>query len=432
LKLVFLQEYVSHIRAFSPNARLVISASVILALGTAAPQIFTSLYLRSLGFDAQFIGAVSTANQIGGALGTLPAMLVLGRLGQRGSIVLGAGSSLLTWGLAMLAQTQPAILAWLAISGAFNVLLGLAIVPVLAESSETYERTTLFAVREGLVWLTLAVASVLTGYVPMLIAPLLGSATASTQTYRAVLLGSVAIRLFALIPLASLRAVAGQPNAHTTAQPATQRSGAGMAPYLRWLNPLVLFRLQTPVVRVALPFVLVYFAGSLVLPFLPLFLRDKHAAGDALIGVVQGLSYLSIGLCTLCAPLLIQRLGRRRLIVGAALVSAACIALMGAVSARDLVIVLAIARAGIFNMVLPVYRALVIDAAPRAEHTIASLVLATAENIGATPAPPLSGRLQRSVGYEPIFVFSALLYACGAGAFLWATKRLKSPVKSGS
>jgi MFS family permease len=359
-------------------------------------------------------------------------MFAIGRLGRRAAIVLGASVSLITWGLAMTTPAPGWILFWLAVSGAFNVLLGLAIVPVLAESSETYERTTLFAVRDALVWLTLALASVLTGYLPTLIAPLLAAPADSALSYRAVLLGSVAVRMIALIPLALLRV---RPR-HEVAQ--AEQGGAlaehsdgprGVRAYLRWLDPRVLFKLDTPVVRVALPFVLVYFAGALVIPFLPLFLRDKHSADDPLIGTVQGLSYLSIGVCTLLAPLLLQRVGRRTLIVGATCVSALCIAAMAFLDARAGVIALAIVRAGIFNMVLPVYRALVIDRAPRAEHTIAALVLATAENIGATPAPPLSGRLQRGLGYEPVFVISALLYGLGALAFFVAAKARKTPAK---
>ncbi len=418
-----MNEYWRQIGAFSRDARLLVIASVILALGTAAPAVFATLYFRAIGFDAVMIGQVTSANQIGGALGTIPAMLFLARFGRRASILTGASLSLLTWGLAIDTPRPELVLAWLGLSGAFNVLLGLAVVPLLAEASEVFERTTLFTVRDALVWLTLFLASVLTGYLPAWIAPLIGSGAESAESYRAVLLGSVLVRLFALIPLVMIRGRAAP------AAAGNERMQPARESFLKYLDPRVLFKLSTPVFRVGLPFVLVYFGGSLVIPFLPLFLKDRHAASDQLIGATQGFSYLAIGVCTLLAPLLVQRFGRTRVIVAGALFAAGAIWLMGATPSRDAVVLLTIARAGIFNMVLPVYRALVIDAVPRSEHTIASLVLATAENIGATPAPRVSGELQRAAGYDLVFGLAGGLYLLGAAAFSWASKLQKMPEK---
>jgi predicted MFS family arabinose efflux permease len=130
--------------------------------------------------------------------------------------------------------------------------------------------------------------------------------------------------------------------------------------------------------------------------------------------------------------MLVRLIGRRALIVGAALVAAVCVLAMGFVPSRDAVIAITVLRAGLFNMVLPVYRALVIDAAPRREHTITAFTLALAENIGATPAPRLSGGLQKAFGYGPVFVLSALLYGAGAVVFAWAAKAPETPRKSTS
>jgi MFS family permease len=95
-----MKEYLRQIGAFSRDARLLIIASVVLALGTAAPAIFATLYFRAIGFNAEMIGQVTSANQIGGALGTIPAMFFLARFGRRVSILAGAGLSLITWGAA--------------------------------------------------------------------------------------------------------------------------------------------------------------------------------------------------------------------------------------------------------------------------------------------------------------------------------------------
>jgi MFS family permease len=187
--------------------------------------------------------------------------------------------------------------------------------------------------------------------------------------------------------------------------------------------------MKLPLVKVGLPIVLVYLGGSLVIPFLSVFLKDRHAAGDVLIGNTWAYIYLAIGIGALLIPLLVERVGRRAVIVSAAVFSGFGILVMGLSESRELVIAAAVIRAGIFNAALPVYRALVIDAAPRREYTIAALTLALAENIGATLGPPLSGRGQLALGYEPIFLISAAIYALAAGLFIWSTNLQKTPEK---
>lgn len=415
-----MRHYLNHVRAFTRDARLFLIANIVLALGTSAASVFSTLYFRAIGYDALWVGWVTTANQVGGALGTLPAVLLIDRISRRRSIVLGASVSLLTWGAALLAPARELTLAWMAISGAANVLYGLAVVPLLAEVSTSYERTTLFTTRDGLATLSLFAGGLIVGGLPALIAPGLGTGPESAEAYRAVLLGSVAFRMLALLPLVLIRdehAEACLATADTAADAPRRRT-----PFIRYLNLRVLSALHTPVVRIGLPLVIVYFAGSLVFPFLPLFLKDRFAAGDQLIGAALGFINLSIGIGALTAPLLVQWLGRPRVIVAGALLSGLGILLMTFGVRIEIVLVAAVLRAGLFNLALPVYRAMVIDAAPRSEHTIVSLVLATSENVGATAGPPLSGRAQGLIGYSPVLAAAALLYFAGALAFVWTAR----------
>jgi MFS family permease len=430
-----MRHYLNHVRAFTRDARLFLIANIVLALGTSAATVFSTLYFRAIGYDALWVGWVTTANQVGGALGTLPTVLLIDRIGRRRSIVLGASISLLTWGAALLSPARELTLSWMAVSGAANVLYGLAVVPLLAEVSTSYERTTLFTTRDGLATLSLFAGGLFVGGLPALIAPGLGVGPESAEAYRAVLLGSAAFRLLALLPLMLIH------DDHAGTKSATPGAEAADAarnrvPFIHYLNPRVLAALHTPVVRIGLPLVIVYFAGSLVFPFLPLYLKDRFAAGDQLIGVTLGFINLSIGIGALAAPLLVQWLGRPRVIVAGALLSGLGILLMTFGARIEIVLVAAVLRAGLFNLALPVFRAMVIDAAPRSEHTIVSLVLATSENVGATAAPPLSGRAQGLIGYSPVFTAAALLYCAGALAFVWAArwaqKARKTVVKQGS
>jgi MFS family permease len=418
--------YRAHLRAFSREARLFLIASFFLALGTSAPTVFANLYFRAIGFDATWIGLLTTANQIGGLLGLLPAILLVDRLGRLRSIVFGGGVSLLTWGAAMATGDRSAVVVLLTISGVANVLFGLAVTPLLAQVSTPFERTTLFTTQEGLTTVGLFLGSLLVGTLPALIAPWLSTGPESAEAYRAVLVGSVLLRFLALAPLALIR----ERQTHASDDP--DMADAARMPMIRYLDPRVLLKLRTPVILTGLPLLLVFFGGSMVFPFLPLFLKDVHRVGDTTVGVTQAFINLSIGIGAFAAPPLVDRIGRRWLVVIAALISGIGVAVMAFAPWAGLVIITAVMRAGAFNLALPVYRALVIDAAPRHEHTIAALVLSSAANLGATVAPPLSGRLQGSMGYTPVFAAAALLYVLGALCFFVAARNRERVLQTGA
>lgn len=424
--------YIAHLRAFSHDARLFLLAYAVLSIGTAAPQVLAPLYFRTIGFDAGLIGWTSTANQIGGLLGTLPAVFLVDWLGRRRSVLIGGLLSLATWSAAMLTQDRAWVLGWLVLSGMGNVLYGLAVVPMLAQVSKRFERTTLFAAHESISTFGLFLGGLAAGMLPGLAAGALALAPGGSAAYQVVLLGSALWRAIGFVPILLMQDAGG---AHGAPAPGGHGSGPSAIPaaspgaplrLLRYLDPRVLARLQTPVIRAGLPFVIVFFAGSLIFPFLSLYLRDKFAVGDAQAGTIWGVINLSIGVGALLAPLLVQRIGRRALVTLAACVSAICIALMGLAPGLGVVVAAAVLRAGIFNMAIPVYRAMLIDQAPRHEHTIVALLLSTSANLGATAAPPLSGALQDNLGYGPVFALSAGLYALGALAFWWAARANKN------
>ncbi len=423
--------YLSQIRAFTRDARLFLLAMTVLAFGQSAPVVFGALYFRAIGFDQEWLGWVATANQFGGALGLLPAMLLTERVGRRASIAWGVVGGLLTSAFAVSTASRELALVWLAVSGLFNVWLGLAVVPLLAEVSTPFERTTLFAVRDGLITLTQFAGSMLVGYLPAALAPLLNAAPESASVYRAVLLGSVLVRLIALIPLLMMGRVA----LGSRASPQVQEEADDASVRTRltdYLDPRRFKRLRTPIVAIGLPVVLVYFGGTLVFPFLSVFLKDKHGASDPEVAMAWALIYLAIGFGALLAPLLVQLIGRRTLVIVCALVSGVGIAMIALAESHVFAVTAAVLRAGIFNLSLPVYRAIVIDAAPKHEHTITALVLSGAENVGATAAPPISGRAQLALGYEPVFLAAALFYGLGALAFVRALRMLKTPEKPAS
>ena len=416
-----ISRYRSHIQSFSLNARLFLAAMTVLAFGTGAPTIFFNLYLEQLGFDRAFIGGVNTAIQLGGAITAFPSALLLDRIGRRRAIPIALAIGLASWSASLFTTRGEVILVLQAINGFGTVLFGLAVVPLLAESSTPRERTTLFSVQEGLTTLALFIGSAAFGYLPALLAPMLARGAESVEMYRVVLLFSALIRLAGLVPFLFLRdnpAQAAPASDMATPTPSAPPSPAisqptGLARYYRLRE---LLKLKTPILLFSIPYFIVYFGGSLIFPFQSLFFKERFGVSDGTIGIVLGLINLSIGIGALLGPVFTNALGRTRTVVIGTFISALGVAVMGFGVEFGLVALMVILRAGLFNLTLPIYRAFVIDRTPRAEYTIVALLLSGSANVGPAIAPALSGWAQREVGFSPVFALAVALYAL-AGLF---------------
>ncbi|MCL4504505.1 MAG: MFS transporter [Chloroflexi bacterium] len=411
-----MQSYLDHLRSFTRDARLFLLALTVFAFAASAPGIFFNLYLQALGFDRTFIGVTATVSQLGGAIASIPAAYVLDVIGRRHSAIIGAILSIAA-AVATLLTVNPAfILAIQALGGFGVVLYALAVVPLLAESSTPRERTTLFSTVEGLTTLALFFGSLIAGGLPALAAHVLRAGVESAEAYRAVMLGSLALRALGVIPLALIGDRAKPPDG----APAHPRT-------ISYFNPRVLLKLETPIWKYVLPLLITYLGGSLIFPFLNLYLKQRFEVSDVLLGSVFGGINLAVGLFTLAGPFAARALGRARAVALGAFFSAACLILIGFGNVFAIAAAVVVLRAGLFNMTLPLYRALVIDHTPPHEYVVVNLIYSTAVNVGPTVAPSISGYVQDRAGFAPLFVAAAALYAVAGSLFHLATREVTRP-----
>jgi MFS family permease len=411
-----MQRYREQVHAFSRDAWLFLLASLVLSTGGAASAAFTTLYYRLAGFDPEFLGWIASAFPIGAAAGTLPALMLVDRLGRRLSMICGATVSLLSWGLAVLLATHTSVLLLLFVGGAGNALFALSVIPLLAQVSTSYERMTLFTFRDGVVTFGMLIGGVVAGFGPGLASAWLGHESGSLESYRAVLLASVVWRLMALIPLLLVKGKPADPK-----EAGNPDSGKSLR---QFLSPKRLLSLSTPVLFVTLPVSVISFATSLVQPFLALYLRDVHLASDRVIAATLALSSFTVGVAAFTAPLLLLRISRRSLIVIAT--AAAGLSMILLVDAWSLQVAVfgLLLRAAAISLAVPVFRAAVIDAATPRDHTVIALMLSAGENVGEITAPPIAGRILTNGGYYGIFTSAAAAFAAGAMLFVWASRRI--------
>ncbi|HEY3289184.1 MAG TPA: MFS transporter [Anaerolineae bacterium] len=401
-----MQLYLSHMRSFTREARLFLVTLTVFAFAGAIPGVFFTLYLQALGFDRYMIGLTTTATQLGGVLASIPAAALLDVIGRRKAAIIGAIATLVTTAATLLVSDPSLVIAAQVISGSGIVLYALAVVPLLASVSTVRERTTLFSTVEGCSTLALFFGSLVAGVLPSLAAPIFGSGLESAETYRAVMLGSLIIRAVGIFPLALIHDHA---NAHA--------SNVARQSTLSFFNPRVLLKLKTPIWKLALPILLTYLGGSLIFPFINLYLKGRFGASDVTLGFIQGATSLAIGLFAFLGPFAADRFGRARVVIAGTLITVACLVLIGYVEWFEFVAVIIVLRAGLYNGILPLYRAYVIDQTPSNEVAVVNLIYSTAANVGPTVAPPISGYVQDRAGFGPLFVGAIALYGMAAAGY---------------
>src|SRR5215831_1047981 len=161
-----LADTLARFRSLSRNARLYLISNTLQALFAGTLGVIGALYFSSLGYSADFIGAVVVIGTIGGGLGILPASPLVAHLGWKRVLLL----SDLVGGVALAVQlffpTPPVIVVTTLGVGASVALFLVVNTPFLAANSTAAERVALFSLGTALGYLAAVAGSLLGGFLP--------------------------------------------------------------------------------------------------------------------------------------------------------------------------------------------------------------------------------------------------------------------------
>ncbi|HQV70854.1 MAG TPA: MFS transporter [Thermoflexales bacterium] len=402
---------IAHLRSFTRPAQLFILAMFVFALGISGPSTLMNLYLDATGLDRVYIGWWQASSQFGGLACILPAMWLFGRMGRRRALWLGAGMSIAVRSLTVLSINPSVIVLAEAASGFGTVLYGLASVSFLADASTEADRAEVFSLNDFLRTAALLIGSALAGWLPGVIAPALADPTNLAASYRAVLIGSFAIRMLGVIPLWMI--------GHSA--PGVVRPLRALETnenVLHLINPRYLLRQPPQTYLLAAPYMLVWLADSLIFPFFSLFLRDKFGLTAEAYGLISSLRGLVGALALLTPPILMSRYRPARLLAFSFFALAIMLGLMGLSQSAGLAILFSFVYVAIFAAAMMVYRVFVINQTDRARYLLVSSVLGITMNAGPAFAPPISGYLQRQFGFGPVIALAVGLMALALAAWV--------------
>lgn len=393
----------AQLRAFNRSARLFLLATIFSGVVWSAWYLFFNFYILERGFGRDFLGLLNALPSLAALLFGIPIGALSDRLGRKRSLLLGVSVAVVCMGLEVTLLDPTLLLVVAFVEGLGNMLFYISQAPFMMKVAQGETRTLLFSLNFGLSTLAGAVGNLFAGQLPALFGNLLRVPARSATAYQAVLLMSVALSLLTLIPLALLREPAAAPAAATPP-----------AKSARWQvvrHPLTM--------GLALPNMLIGLGAAILIPYMNVFFHDRFDLPDATLGVLFSLLALLTGLGSLLAPRLVRWLGGKiPAVVFTQSLSLVFLLLLGFSPRLWLVSLSFLLRGTLMNMAAPLYHAFALEQIRESEQGIVNSVLELAWNVGWAVGPYVSGVVQQSVGFTPLFMATTALYAL-ANLFIW-------------
>ena len=398
-----LHNQTAQLRTFNRSARLFLLSVIMDGIVLSAWQLFFNFYILERGFERDFLGMVNAMPAVAALLLGIPMGLLSDKIGRKRAMVLGVAIFIVAMAVEVTVYSPVLILVAAFVAGGGQMLYFLSQAPFMMKVSNEQNRTLLFSLSFGLVTLSGAVGSVFAGQLPALFGSWLDVPARSATAYQAVLLCSVGLGLFTMVPLLLIKE---PPRLGNTAR---ARPGSSIWQVLK--KPLTL--------QLSLPNLLIGFGAAILIPYINVFLSERHSVSDQNLGLLFSISSLMVGFGSIIGPRVAGILGSKiRAVVLTQSLSLVFLLVMGFSPLLWMVAIGFLMRGTLMNMAVPLYSAFSMEQIAEREQGTVNSVKELAWQVGWAVGPYISGLVQVSYGFTPLFITTAVMYA-SAIAFTW-------------
>ncbi len=444
-------EYIQQFKRFQRNARLFLLSNVLSGVTAGILLVLYNLYLISLGYHADFVGAVLFIGTLGAGLTIFPAGACIDRFSGKiilifSSVLIGIAGA----GQILFRQPLPLLIS------AFVVGVGLAFflvitAPFLTLNSTPEERPHLFSMNISLGLITLVLGEVIGGIlptwfrsIPWLMAPLPSGASSllssqpDARSYQLALLFAGIIAAPSFIPLFMMSNVRPpRRTGHVSSLPWTKKRSGNQTPvysrgvplrsplaargkaFLSYTISLINTLLHSAFFILVLVYVLTGFGAGLFIPYFNIYFVQHLNASPALFGLIDGGANAITALLTLTAPRLVQRLGKINTITLTRLASIPLLLTIGLTSILPLAALFYLFRQGAMDMSAGILQVFSMESVSEKHRGLANSSYQAAFQVPWAVAAPIGGLMIVHFGYPPIFVLGAFFYILTI-IILWA------------
>jgi len=352
-----------------------------------------NLYLSEIGFPQSVIGTVLSARSFGSVLMTIPAALIVNKIGYRYNFLTAMGLAVCVQVLILLTKSVPMLVLLGGLLGTADALFMIGISPFMMDHTKEEYRNELFSLNNALQTFAFAGGSFLT-----FISGFLG-VTDPVALYRGIMWTGVLCASLGMIIVAF--------RVHTSLRTSLSN------PFTR--ERLSSLRGFTPLLIVLIvPRTLVGLGASLIIPFMNLYFKDIFALPGPQIGLIYTFGQLATAAGMLLVPLVVSRLGKVRTVVITELFSLPFMFILAKAGSLAYAIPSFLIRQALMNMSTPVSQQFNMEITPVHFRTITNGLMSMGDNLSRALGSLIAGYIIQYRGYSYSFYAAMVLYFISA------------------
>jgi MFS family permease len=400
-KIIFAaRDYRDHVKIFSRNVRLYLTASFLIGLTFSCYLLLMNLYLREQGSPESFIGSVLSAGAVGMAIMAIPAALILRRIRLKRILL----SSVTVYVIAILVLTQipvsNVLIAVSFIAGMAMTFYRVAAGPFFMRNTSPEERTYVFSISFGVMILASMIGSIVFGKLATVLSVHIGGLI---EAYRLVFVLSAVLGFLSVIPFSMVKA----------ADPTEEDRAADFS--------LGLFRRRLGLyAKLFFPHFIVGLGAGLIIPFLNLYFRDRFDQPPDMIGYFYFAAHTTMFLGILAGPVLVRKFGMIRAIVGTQLLSMPFMVVLAYTYSLPVAFAAFLIRGALMNLGVPVGSNFSMEMVGRSEHALVNALMMLSWTSSWMVSSAAGGYLIENYGYTlPLMIAVGLYFISSIAYFLF-------------